>query len=488
MSNAEIHSDRCLPMARPMLTQLFKICRRSATASAAGTAALLLLSGCSAVTNVGLLSAGGSAITPDPFVVSQPNELAACVSDAEATLEEVASAERDQMGEGDIPAQTGALSETTAATVRMTSFEVPAMATADTVEQSHEMARQPAGTPVLQTSFHPAVPRLPSLEDSASRATATVYAADPAAAAYPDEYIYDGGDRNYPVHYYGGEIEGLDTEDTVAEYKDHLGRNNVRPTNRVAIYAPRFGAVQSVSGLRRNVKVDRAVGADNYRGLEALNNDRGLETNIHNSSATGVAVRASASGFETSESAHRSKRVDGIVQNEKVDQGLQAWNRTGLGTVQTSDVFELNLQFESPLINRADTVAGQRSSTQQATSTWSTFKPAATVGVERDVTPGRIAITKEASTLVAQTGDEITFKIRFRNVGRLPVQEVRIIDNLTPRLIYVDGSGELELNSDGGGGLVVTPNEEGSQRLTFELDNPLRGGESGSVTFRAIVR
>jgi len=38
---------------------------------------------------------------------------------------------------------------------------------------------------------------------------------------------------------------GLDTEDTVAEYTDHLGRRRVKPTNRVAVYAPRFAAVRT---------------------------------------------------------------------------------------------------------------------------------------------------------------------------------------------------------------------------------------------------
>ena len=64
---------------------------------------------------------------------------------------------------------------------------------------------------------------------------------------HPDEYLIDGGDRALPIHYDRFNRQGLDTEDTVAEYVDHLGRRHVKPTNRVAIYAPRFGAVRSVT-------------------------------------------------------------------------------------------------------------------------------------------------------------------------------------------------------------------------------------------------
>src|SRR5262249_10188267 len=35
---------------------------------------------------------------------------------------------------------------------------------------------------------------------------------------YADEYLCDGGDRDWPVHYTSRERYGLDTEDTIAEY------------------------------------------------------------------------------------------------------------------------------------------------------------------------------------------------------------------------------------------------------------------------------
>ena len=100
---------------------------------------------------------------------------------------------------------------------------------------------------------------------------------------------------------------------------------------------------------------------------------------------------------------------------------------------------------------------------------------------------GQIHLTKEASQLIAKSGDVITFKIHFRNIGDHNVHDVRIIDNLTPRLTYVSGSGQVDLADGSGGGLAVLPNAEGSQILEFTLDTPLKGGASGTITFQAKV-
>ena len=345
-----------------------------------------------------------------------------------------------------------------------------------------------ASTPGTATTFHPAAPRLPTGQPGCPIPLDATIAASPVAQAYPDEYIFDGGDRDHPVHYYGGEMEGLDTEDTVAEFKDHLGKNHVQPSNRVAVYAPRFGAVETVSGLKMDIKLDKAIGSDNLSGFGSLHEERGLDEHVRNSVASGFATRRSASGMDTAQPPHATERVDNIASTNKVDQSLMAHNRTGFGRLETSDTEELTIQILKPSTSAADTNIAQRQTIKQATLTYSTFKPAATVGMEKGGRKGQILITKEASPLIAQQGDIVTFEIHFSNPGDYNVQEVRIIDNLTPRLIYVDGTGEIQVVDNGGGSLTVVPNKEGSQTLIFELDEPLRGGESGSITFQAKVR
>ena len=62
-----------------------------------------------------------------------------------------------------------------------------------------------------------------------------------------DEYVYDGNDRGLKVKVdRSWNMIGLDTEDTVGHFDTLDGRRLVSPSNRVAIYAPRFGSVRRV--------------------------------------------------------------------------------------------------------------------------------------------------------------------------------------------------------------------------------------------------
>ena len=105
------------------------------------------------------------------------------------------------------------------------------------------------------------------------------------------------------------------------------------------------------------------------------------------------------------------------------------------------------------------------------------------VGVETRFRKG-LRIVKLADKRVAQPGEVVTFTIRFDNLGDRELRDVVIVDNLTPRLEYVDDSGELNLN----GRLVAEDNGEGSLVLRWELDEPLAGRSGGVATFQARVR
>ncbi len=338
------------------------------------------------------------------------------------------------------------------------------------------------------STFRAAEPRMPSPRPDSAPAASITVAASPLAQAYPDEYIFDGGDRGHPVHYYGGAMAGLDTEDTVAEFKDHTGRNHVNASNRVAVYAPRFGAVRTVTGLGIDVAVNKAAGATEISGLGKLHDQRGLDVHVRNARASGLGTRRSASGVETAQPAHLSHGSNILAENRKVEQGLESKSSNGPGSLEMSQVFQLNLEFLKPASSGIRTGPGQTASISQATQTRATFRVQSTVGVEeKRGRKGQVHLTKEASSLTAQSGDVITFKIHFRNIGDHNVHDVRIIDNLTPRLKYVSGSGQVDVADGSGGGLSVLPNVEGSQTLEFTLDAPLHGGATGTITFQVKV-
>jgi uncharacterized repeat protein (TIGR01451 family) len=106
------------------------------------------------------------------------------------------------------------------------------------------------------------------------------------------------------------------------------------------------------------------------------------------------------------------------------------------------------------------------------------------VGVEDRRKPGRLEIVKLADRQTAAPGETVTFRIEFENAGDLPLTDVRIIDNLTPRLGYIPESGA----SSRPAALGVTDNGEGSVILTWTLNEPLPGKSRGWVTFKAHVR
>ena len=337
------------------------------------------------------------------------------------------------------------------------------------------------------STFRAAEPRLPGNQKWCPPAASVTVGATQHPQAYPDEYIFDGGDRDTPVHYFGGAIEGLDTEDTVAEFKDHKGDSHIKASNRVAVYAPRFGAVETVTGPGIDVKIDKAAGARDISSLGKLHEERGMNMNVARIPASGVAVRSSAGGIETAQPAHMGRKTETVVMSSRVEQGFEAMTTRGLGLLEISDVHELNLQILEPGNSNTTTFVGQRAATSQATETYAMFRLASMTGSEDGGVKGEIHITKEASPLIAKSNDVITFRIHFRNTGDYNVSEVRIIDNLTPRLVYISGTGEVKVPDGGAGDLSVMPNKDGGQLLQFELDQPLKGGQSGTITFQAKV-
>lgn len=309
----------------------------------------------------------------------------------------------------------------------------------------------------------------------------------PDSQAYHDEYIFDGGDRDSPIHYPGGFREGLDTEDTIAEFEDDDGKRNYRPSNRVAVYAPRFGALETVSGPGIDIKVDKAAGAREVRGIDALNERKGLEMRIANTPATGLKTREGASGVEMAQVLFQNRNAQPAVQSTKVDQGFLNIMTQGPNRLEMTDMLEMSIRITTPVSANQDTLLGLAESTSQATQTYAMFKVQSVLGTDKSARKGDLRITKRASKSVAKAGDTITFTLQFRNIGDRSISSVRIVDNLTPRLVYVQGSASIDIPG-GGGELSVLPNKEGSQILEFVLDDPLPGSTTGTITFDTKVK
>ncbi|MFN9975565.1 MAG: hypothetical protein ACK58T_37300, partial [Phycisphaerae bacterium] len=126
-------------------------------------------------------------------------------------------------------------------------------------------------------------------------------------------------------------------------------------------------------------------------------------------------------------------------------------------------------------------------STTSAGELRASFKVQQTIGVEDErKTKGDVRILKLADRETARPGDTIRFTIQYENTGDFDVYDVKIVDNLTPRLQYIADSASLDDKNPGK--VSVSPNGEGSSVLTFTLNGPLKGHASGVITFEARVR
>jgi uncharacterized repeat protein (TIGR01451 family) len=155
------------------------------------------------------------------------------------------------------------------------------------------------------------------------------------------------------------------------------------------------------------------------------------------------------------------------------------------GSVHQTDEPRLAASIEAAVVWTRDQNPTIVAKSDAAGELRSQFKEQELVGRENRFNgKGKLRIVKLADKRVAQPGDVVTFTIRFDNVGDREVQDVVIVDNLTPRLEYVDDSATCDLN----GHLVTEDNGEGSLVLKWELDEPLAGRTGGVVTFQARVR
>ncbi|HEX6987791.1 MAG TPA: hypothetical protein VF170_20590 [Planctomycetaceae bacterium] len=304
------------------------------------------------------------------------------------------------------------------------------------------------------------------------------------ATPRPDEFLCDGGDRNPPVHYDRTFRHGLDTEDTVGEWTDPAGNHHVTPSNKVCVYAPRYGEVRSFSTPVGGTKVDRLVSANEFRRGLGLNAETSVETEVQKTRLEGTRVRSRASGLETEHALSGFENATaaalnledvppivgtGFLQRGVMTRGEEAFLAKG---VRAAVVWT---RTQYPVVTAVDVSAHE---------VRAEFRPSEIVGLEDMNKPGSLRVVKLADKSAAAPGEVVTFTIRYDNVGDKPVHHVRVVDNLTPRLELVEGSA----TSDRAGRLDVEPNGEGSYVLTFVIDDPLPGKTGGTVTFRARVK
>lgn len=309
---------------------------------------------------------------------------------------------------------------------------------------------------------------------------------DPAVVEmYPDEYLFDGGDRENPVHYNDYDRLGLDTEDTIVEYQTHKGKHEVKKSNRVAVYSPRFAAIRSASSPLSGTSVNMlATTEDTVHGV-GLEARTVITQHKQREQLEGIRMRSRASGVETESQQGSVGQTAYVSGHTKLNNLFQDTGTETTGQFEQSDEARIAYQVQAAAIWSRTQFPVIAIREQSAHESKRAVKPEEYVGIEdKRKTEGNLRLIKLADKKNAEPGDVITFTIKYENIGDFDVEGIKIVDNLTPRLEYIQDSA----TSDRKGRLVVEDNNEGSLILTFEVDETVTGHQGGVVTFQARVR
>lgn len=301
----------------------------------------------------------------------------------------------------------------------------------------------------------------------------------------PQEYLCDGGDRGAGVTVSPEwQLAGVDPQDTIAHYDSLDGRTLVEASNNVCIYAPRFAAVRTVTGLEANeisvlptgvVRPEYLVQQEEYEqaatslqriqakidlgtrlpgGYQARQGDGAVSTNLY------------AHAFQDAFLPNANLRVlrDGTMdQREKARLAELARAATVWHTEQQVQVILDGMAaVEVVLDHQAEVIYTVRDLRNNP----------------------KLRLIKIASTDHAAVGEEVEFTIRFDNVGDQPIGNIVIVDSLVTRLEYVPDSAQASRDA----AFSVQGVDSESLLLRWEFSQPLEPGEGGLIHFKCRVR
>ena len=300
----------------------------------------------------------------------------------------------------------------------------------------------------------------------------------------PEEYVFDGNDRGSKIQVdHDFNVYGLDPEDTFGHFDTLDGKRIVVPSNRVAIYAPRFGSIR---------KIDGVVNAQyNQPTIGFFEREQTVQ-------ATDTSFASTSKQFEMPARSNGGTRASGFIDQTR---GVTVRETAVLGgTRNYQSLFVGNSILRINDLDKA--IGAQLQAGLQAAVAWEAdlglqvFAKGVQPIIVRDLTTAQelmhiesennptLQVVKTANVLAARAGDQIEFKIRFDNIGNKPIGNVTLMDNLTRRLVYVDGSSECTLKSE----FKQEVNEARSLALRWEIIEPVEPGTGGVIRFRCRVR
>lgn len=300
-----------------------------------------------------------------------------------------------------------------------------------------------------------------------------------------DEYICDGGDLNHDVYVKrDATVVGLDQEDTIGHYETEDGKLEVAASNCICIYAPRFAAVRQVTSpvlqegherMADFVLPTKVVQHEEKRGPVVANQPQKLVAQIGLDQAQNFRERNR--GLLVDQATTLVLAEDAFLPHEEllfIQRGqFDASEKARLAQRVSAAIVWTENQAVQVLIDGEPAVEARGTSTPEVTYTY-----------EREG-KGCLRLCKIADKSEAQSGEIVTFTIRYDNIGDQPISKVTIIDHLMPRLAFVADSAASTVPARFSSQEQL---ESETLVLRWELEQPLAMGQGGIVRFQARVR
>jgi len=302
-----------------------------------------------------------------------------------------------------------------------------------------------------------------------------------------NEYLTSGSDSGMPVHVDGWTVHNFGASETVAHFDTLDGRVVVEPSNRVHIYAPRFGAIRKVEGLLHEGQVTALVAA---RSQQA-------------SSYHGGAMQTSFAEQEARTGQARMQDQLHGIEAQRRSAGVGSSNTLiEYGNVQVVDSSSMMLLQRTFGFGGATRTALDRGAmnakawqghegikvqvNELAPMIMSNVDGAAVFFQVRDgqMRTSQLRLIKVASKESAQPGEVVEFTLRFDNIGNQLIGNVTILDDLSGRLEFLPGTAVSSLAA----GFAPQLNASGSLTMRFEVTDPLPPNGFGVIQFQCRVR
>ncbi len=311
------------------------------------------------------------------------------------------------------------------------------------------------------------------------------------------EIVRDGGDK-YPRATIGAQAQavGVDTEDSVAEFTGFKGRRRVIPSNRVCLYMPRFCWVTQQTAIGSVDHQTGPAGATMSLGINRIDLRQPSLATVSETRINGLRSRLRPGGLDLTQYAGRVVKLQvlqgqDLVQTPKANvadrgpdavkdrQRPQATSAEDRLVTKVGGVGIQQLMSETKAVALARSEAGPKVVSSQVVAR----EARSDCKEDMVILDQPMVLHKSADRQVAIPGDVVTFTLRFSNMTGRPLTDVAIVDNLSPRLEFVEGSARSNKEAV----FTVQENDAGSLILRWEVGT-LAPGENALVRFQAKVR